>query len=428
MKKMDKIFRMRMSAEERENLHRVAKREGLDDSTYMRGLLSKQVRKCIGFTLIELVVTMIIIAILAGIATPIFLNQRKAAWKATVKADVSNAKLVAEGSTTEGTGSYSDLKFTGGASPDALVVTDGDVSRMSPTSPGNTLTAFVGKTAAGDACYSITGKNVNTGSWSYTMTSAGGGDDCAQPDPNRLVGGKNIFYGLTSDGVVYQVDASTAALTRKFSLANRSGYSYNSLGISADGEFAYAIAYSQMNARIIVEKWSAKENSVTTRALTSLPGLDMSSIVSGEVDADGNYWFGGLSNGDYKLFSVDSTLQVTSRGTVSTGISASNGDFTFDSAGNLVIAASDASNTNIIKVSKASLVGSTGTTVIPTMSTASAAVPFITNGLSMDTTGAVFMSGSQGGSSYFWSAAVGAKVLAVPDSGFIVDLARSYAK
>ena len=54
-----------------------------------------------GFTLIELLVVIIIIGILAAIAIPIFLNQKKKAAGASVKSDVRNAVSAVESSMTE---------------------------------------------------------------------------------------------------------------------------------------------------------------------------------------------------------------------------------------------------------------------------------------------------------------------------------------
>jgi type IV pilus assembly protein PilA len=60
-----------------------------------------------GFSLIELLVVIIIIGILAGIAIPVFLNQRHKGYDAQTKSDLINMAIAEETYLTENPNSYS---------------------------------------------------------------------------------------------------------------------------------------------------------------------------------------------------------------------------------------------------------------------------------------------------------------------------------
>jgi type IV pilus assembly protein PilA len=131
-----------------------------------------------GFTLIELLVVIIIIGILAAIAIPVFLNQRKKGWDSAVKSDLKNAATAQETYMTDN-GHYTltigDLtadgfKFSAGSNYDGGTVTDFDnyVLYDGGTPPAATTTAA---DATGGYCMDATSASGTV--FSYDSTTGG---------------------------------------------------------------------------------------------------------------------------------------------------------------------------------------------------------------------------------------------------------------
>ena len=106
-----------------------------------------------GFTLIELLVVIIIIGILAAIAIPVFLNQRKKGYDAGVKSDLRNAATAEETYLT-----------------DYNVYTNSVTTLAPKVSTGDTLTIK----ADGGKGYCITGSNSNSGNTFFYDSQNGG--------------------------------------------------------------------------------------------------------------------------------------------------------------------------------------------------------------------------------------------------------------
>jgi type IV pilus assembly protein PilA len=120
-----------------------------------------------GFTLIELLVVMIIIGILAAIAIPVFLNQRKSGYDAGTKSDVKNAATAEETYYTD-KGAYL-LGTENASTTDLTVATLPAVPLPGWKRSGHTTSVVVGEsTAAGTGKgYLITGTSESTKKFCY---------------------------------------------------------------------------------------------------------------------------------------------------------------------------------------------------------------------------------------------------------------------
>lgn len=117
-----------------------------------------------GFSMVELLVIMVIISVLAAIAIPMFLNQRRNGYESALKSDLKNAATALESWAAERNGGFA---ASGTDTPDAVLADPKQFAKS------ENVTVTTVSSSSNDYCLKATHASLPD-AWYYTKVKQGG--------------------------------------------------------------------------------------------------------------------------------------------------------------------------------------------------------------------------------------------------------------